>query len=105
MGDSLSPSIVMIAGPNGAGKSTAAPTLLRGALGVQEFVNADVIARGLSAFAPETVDAEASLGAVVAPSQLRAGDYSLRSSLRPLDSEFGGNRLQVLTGLFLVARR
>jgi predicted ABC-type ATPase len=43
----------MLAGPNGAGKSTAAPDLLHGALHVDEFVNADVIARGLSAFNPE----------------------------------------------------
>src|SRR5215467_4550832 len=49
------PSIVILAGPNGAGKSTAAPALLHGALGVDEFVNADVIARGLSAFDPERV--------------------------------------------------
>jgi predicted ABC-type ATPase len=47
------PHLVILAGPNGAGKSTAAPLLLRGALGVDEFVNADVIARGLSAFQPE----------------------------------------------------
>lgn len=45
----------MIAGPNGAGKSTAAPYLLRGALGVSTFVNADTIARGLDAFEPESV--------------------------------------------------
>jgi predicted ABC-type ATPase len=45
----------VLAGPNGAGKSTAAPTLLRGALRVAEFVNADVIARGLSAFDPDSV--------------------------------------------------
>lgn len=32
------------------GKSTTAPALLQGALGVTEFVNADDIARGLSAF-------------------------------------------------------
>ena len=44
-----------IAGPNGAGKSTTAPRLLPGALAVNEFVNADVIARGLSAFQPESV--------------------------------------------------
>jgi predicted ABC-type ATPase len=44
---------VVLAGPNGAGKSTTAPSLLRGALGVTEFVNADVIARGLSGFQPE----------------------------------------------------
>ena len=49
------PKIVVIAGPNGAGKSTTAPRLLRSALSVNEFVNADTIAAGLSAFAPETV--------------------------------------------------
>jgi predicted ABC-type ATPase len=47
------PNLILLAGPNGAGKSTAAPDLLRGALNVHEFVNADVIARGLSAFHPE----------------------------------------------------
>lgn len=49
------PSLVILAGPNGAGKSTVAPALLHGALAVNEFVNADVIARGLSAFDPESV--------------------------------------------------
>lgn len=48
------PSIVILAGPNGAGKSTVAPTLLHDAFGIDEFVNADVIASGLSAFAPES---------------------------------------------------
>ena len=49
------PSLIILAGPNGAGKSTAAPALLHGALAVDEFVNADVIASGLSAFDPESV--------------------------------------------------
>ncbi|MBC6475585.1 MAG: zeta toxin family protein [Hormoscilla sp. GM102CHS1] len=49
------PHIIIIAGPNGAGKSTAAPALLPETLGITEFVNADAIARGLSAFAPERV--------------------------------------------------
>ena len=48
----LRPSIVIVAGPNGAGESTVAPALLHGALAVDEFVNADVIASGLSAFDP-----------------------------------------------------
>ncbi len=48
------PLVVVIAGPNGAGKSTTAPELLRRALQVQEFVNADTIALGLSALRPET---------------------------------------------------
>jgi predicted ABC-type ATPase len=47
------PRLIVIAGPNGAGKSTIA--LLRERFDVREFVNADVIAQGLSAFAPESV--------------------------------------------------
>lgn len=49
------PLVVVIAGPNGAGKSTTATGLLQGALSVREFVNADTIAQGLSAFRPESV--------------------------------------------------
>ena len=49
----------MLGGPNGAGKSTAAPRLLRGSLRVEEFVNADTLAQGLSAFRPENAAVEA----------------------------------------------
>src|SRR3954447_19880399 len=49
------PLVVIVAGPHGAGKTTAAPNLLRGALAVSEFVNADSIAQGLSAFRPDSV--------------------------------------------------
>ena len=49
----------MLGGPNGAGKSTAAPRLLRGPLRVEEFVNADTLAQGLSAFRPQDVALEA----------------------------------------------
>jgi predicted ABC-type ATPase len=47
------PAVVALAGANGAGKSTSGPVLLRDTLGITEFVNADVIAQGLSAFDPE----------------------------------------------------
>ena len=47
------PHLIVIAGPNGAGKSTTAPSLLKGTLHVTEFVNADLIAHGLSVFKPE----------------------------------------------------
>jgi len=47
--------VVVIAGSNGAGKSTTAATVLTDALKVREFVNADTIAAGLSAFSPEAV--------------------------------------------------
>ena len=49
------PQVIIIAGPNGAGKSTLAPFLLRDALGVLEYVNADPIALGLSGFDPASV--------------------------------------------------
>src|SRR3990167_9298851 len=47
------PHLIIIAGPNVAGKSTAAPALLKDALHVDNFVNADVIAQGLCAYQPE----------------------------------------------------
>lgn len=53
------PKVIAVAGPNGAGKSTVAPFMLRDAYGVTEFVNADTIAQGLSAFSPETAAFEA----------------------------------------------
>lgn len=46
--------MLILAGPNGAGKSTLAPFLLRDELRIDHFVNADEIARGLSAFAPDS---------------------------------------------------
>lgn len=49
------PQVVIIAGPNGAGKSTLAPFLLRDTFGLLEFVNADTISAGLSAFNAEAV--------------------------------------------------
>lgn len=54
-----SPRIVILAGPNGAGKSTTASGILKGALSVNEFVNADIIAQGLSVFSPEEVSIQA----------------------------------------------
>jgi len=53
------PNVVILAGPNGAGKTSAAPTLLRDELRVAEFVNADVIARGLSGFSADAIAVEA----------------------------------------------
>src|SRR3990167_6931607 len=53
------PHIVIIAGANGSGKSTAAPILLQNAVHIDNFVNADVIAQGLSAYQPEKVAIQA----------------------------------------------
>jgi len=43
-----SPTILVIGGPNGAGKSTLTQLMLRQFPQVDEFLNADIIARGLS---------------------------------------------------------
>ena len=46
--------IIIIAGPNGAGKTTFARSFLPEEAGLTRFINADAIATGLAAFAPET---------------------------------------------------
>ena len=53
------PQIVIIAGPNGVGKSTLAPAILRDTFALLEFVNADTISAGLSAFNAEAVALDA----------------------------------------------
>ncbi|MDZ4684321.1 MAG: AAA family ATPase [Planctomycetaceae bacterium] len=60
MEKSSKPCVGVMAGPNGAGKSTLSEGLLRHGLGIETFLNADVIARGLSAFRPEGVAWQAS---------------------------------------------
>lgn len=45
--------ISVIAGPNGAGKSTFVENYMNRYIDCDEFLNADLIARGLSPFAPE----------------------------------------------------
>lgn len=45
--------IIILAGPNGAGKTTFARTFLPAEAGVPIFVNADLIAAGLSPFDPD----------------------------------------------------
>lgn len=53
------PQVVVIAGPNGAGKTSAAPDLLQTTVGIDAFVNADVIAQGLAGFRPASAAFEA----------------------------------------------
>jgi predicted ABC-type ATPase len=48
-----SPTIIVLGGVNGAGKTTASRSLLANTLKVMTFVNADVIAQGLSGFDPD----------------------------------------------------
>src|SRR5260370_21456081 len=50
----VSPNVYIIAGPNGAGKTTFAREFLPKYADCPNFVNADLIAQGLSPFSPET---------------------------------------------------
>jgi predicted ABC-type ATPase len=49
----------IIAGPNGAGKTTFAENFLPAEAGCLNFINADLIARGIAPFNPESVALEA----------------------------------------------
>jgi predicted ABC-type ATPase len=51
--------IIIIAGPNGAGKTTFAREFLPNEAGCPQFVNADLIAAGLSPFAPDVAAVKA----------------------------------------------
>lgn len=53
------PKIIIIAGPNGAGKTTFAREFLPQEADCPVFVNADLIAAGLSPFAPERATIQA----------------------------------------------
>ena len=53
------PTLYVIAGPNGVGKTTFADEYLPDEVKQLEFINADLIARGLSPYDPEAVGIEA----------------------------------------------
>ncbi|MDZ7695887.1 MAG: hypothetical protein U5R49_02810 [Deltaproteobacteria bacterium] len=53
------PRVYVIAGPNGAGKTTFATEFLPDFVYCREFLNADLIAAGLSPFGPETQNVRA----------------------------------------------
>ena len=55
----MSPNLYVIAGPNGAGKTTFAKQFLPNYAECREFVNADLIAGGLSPFSPESAAIQA----------------------------------------------
>jgi predicted ABC-type ATPase len=50
------PVAIVLGGINGAGKTTVAQSLLAEQLAVMTFLNADTLAQGMSAFAPETAN-------------------------------------------------
>jgi predicted ABC-type ATPase len=76
------PQIVVIGGPNGAGKSTIARSIIQ-SIGVSEMVNADVVARGLSATHPERVAFESGRIVLARLKELAAArrDFAFESTL------------------------
>src|SRR5499433_3158748 len=52
--------VYIIAGPNGAGKTTFAREFLPNYAGCRNFINADLIAEGLSPFSPQSAAVRAS---------------------------------------------
>jgi predicted ABC-type ATPase len=92
--------LIIVAGPNGAGKTTAAADILVGALAVQEFVNADIIAKGLSSFQPESVAFDAgrimlaaSASSDRAARRLGLRDHARQPHFRLMDQNPDANRL------------
>ena len=70
--------IVIIAGPNGAGKTTFASQFLPNEADCPVFVNADLIAAGLSPFAPGAAEVRAGrimLGEIKAQVELGSENF------------------------------
>jgi predicted ABC-type ATPase len=72
-----------VAGPNGAGKTTFAREYLPNEGACKQFVNADLIAAGLSPFAPDTADAAAGRAMLRRLDELaaRSTDFALETTL------------------------
>lgn len=68
--------ISVVAGPNGAGKSTFVENYLNRYIDCDEFLNADLIARGLSPFAPVRQALRASEIFLQRLDELEAGNLS-----------------------------
>ncbi len=77
------PKIIIIAGPNGAGKTTFAREFLPNEAACPVFVNADLIAAGLSPFAPEQAAVQAGrlMLAAIAQHVARRQSFALETTL------------------------
>lgn len=77
------PNVYIIGGPNGAGKTTIALKLFPEILASREFVNADLIAKGLSAFDMESVAMQAGRFMLerIHELRLRNKDFAFESTL------------------------
>lgn len=77
------PRIIIIAGPNGAGKTTFAREFLPNEAACPVFVNADLIAAGLSPFAPEQAAVQAGrlMLAAIAQHAARRESFAFETTL------------------------
>ena len=77
------PRIIIIAGPNGAGKTTFAREFLPQEADCPVFVNADLIAAGLSPFAPEAAAIQAArlMLQAIAQHVLRLESFAFETTL------------------------
>ncbi|SFW17716.1 zeta toxin family protein [Nitrosovibrio sp. Nv17] len=78
--------IIIIAGPNGAGKTTFARSFLPTEAKLPRFINADLIAAGLSPFAPEVAAIKAGrlMLEEIAESVQRGESFALETTLSGL---------------------
>ncbi len=81
--DKTMPNVYIIAGPNGAGKTTFANQFLPRSVAGRQFINADLIAKGISPFAPDSVALEAGRVMLERIEQLHRQrvDFALESTL------------------------
>src|SRR5438309_7060912 len=77
------PTVYVAAGANGAGKTTFAAEFLPEFVRCREFLNADLIAAGLSPFAPETQNVRAGRLVLERIRELSAGraDFGFETTL------------------------
>jgi predicted ABC-type ATPase len=75
--------VVIIAGPNGAGKTTFAREFLPSEAGCPIFINADLIAQGISPFAPESASIAAGrlMLALIDKHALRGDSFAFETTL------------------------
>src|SRR5436190_11412615 len=75
--------IIVIAGPNGAGKTTFAREFLPQEADCPVFINADLIAQGLSPFRPEAAAARAArlMLRMIADSVQREESFAIETTL------------------------
>jgi predicted ABC-type ATPase len=86
MAEFSSPKCIIIAGPNGAGKTTFAREYLLGEAAIVHFVNADLIAAGLSPLQPELASLTAGRLFLTEIERLASAkiDFALESTLSGL---------------------